>query len=90
MNDAAKAKVKAQALADKWAAKATEDYKKLGDYLFVKHLDGNVKKEDENGFIYSKDGMPVYPNFPGYDNEEYLREIVRSAGDRLEVKEPQK
>ena len=90
MKDAAKAKVKAQALADKWAEKATEDYKKLGDYLFVKHLDGNVKKEDENGFIYSKDGMPVYPNFPGYDNEEYLREIVRTAGDRLEVKEPQK
>ena len=55
----------------------------------MKHLDGNGKKEDENGFIYSKDGMPVYPYFPGYDNEEYYRSIVRSAGDRLEVKEPE-
>lgn len=75
-----------QALADKWAAKATNDYKQLGDYLFVRFMDGNRKKVDEQGkFIYSADGVAIYPEFPGY-NERYYRSIVEDAGDRLEVK----
>ena len=81
------AKIKSQALADKWAEKATTDYKKLGDYLFVKHMDGNTKKEDANGFMYTKDGMPVSPAFGGYDDPEYYENIVKATGDRLEVKE---
>ena len=31
-----------QKLTDYWTAKATKDYKNLGDYLFVKYLDGNI------------------------------------------------
>ena len=33
-----------------WASKATADYKQLGDYLFVKYLDGNIKKEADESF----------------------------------------
>ena len=74
-----------QDLADIWAEKATTAYKQLGDFLFVKFMDGNRKKTDENhGFIKSEYGMPVYPEFPGYD-ERYFRSIVNDAGERLKV-----
>lgn len=74
-----------QDLADIWAERATTEYKKLGDYLFVKFMDGNIKKTDENhNFIKSEYGMPVYPNFGGYD-ERYFRSIVDDAGPRLRV-----
>jgi len=76
-----------QDLADIWSERATKAYKELGDYLFVKFMDGNMKKTDENhNFIKSEHGMPVYPEFPGYD-ERYFRSIVNDAGDRLRVNE---
>ncbi|MDR1723164.1 MAG: C69 family dipeptidase [Tannerella sp.] len=67
------------------AQEATERWKTLGEYLLVKYIDGNVKKEDANGFVRNPYGMPVSPDFPGYD-EEYYRGIVRSAGERLRAK----
>ncbi|MBP3590844.1 MAG: C69 family dipeptidase, partial [Muribaculaceae bacterium] len=36
-------------LTDMSAAAVTKDYKRLGDYLFVKFLDGNIKKETSPG-----------------------------------------
>jgi dipeptidase len=74
-------------LTNHWAEKSTRDFKALGDYLLVKYLDGNVKKEKDGEFEYSPDGMPVYPSFPGYD-ERYYRSIVKDAGDRLKVFTP--
>ncbi|MDL2281544.1 C69 family dipeptidase [Parabacteroides sp. OttesenSCG-928-G06] len=68
------------------ADNATERWKKLGEYLIVKYIDGNVKKEKEGKFLDNGYGLSAYPDFPGYD-EEYYRSIVRSAGDRLKVKE---
>ena len=75
-------------LANRWAEKATKDYKQLGDYLFVKFMDGNIKHEDENGFKRNEYGMPAYPQFGGYD-EKYYRSIVTDSGDRLKVNEPE-
>ncbi len=76
-----------QQLADLWADRATTAYKQLGDYLFVKFMDGNIKKTDENHeFKKSEYGMPVYPDFGGYD-ERYFRSIVNDAGERLKVNE---
>ena len=67
------------------ADNATAKYRKLGEYLLVKFLDGNMKKEVNGKFQRNPDGLPVQPKFPGY-NEEYLRAIVRDAGDNLKVK----
>ena len=67
---------------------ATVRYKQLGDYLFVKYLDGNIKKEEKRQICPYTDGMPVQPVFGGY-NERYFRSIVEDAGDRLKVVEPQ-
>lgn len=76
-----------QDLANIWAERATTEYKKLGDYLLVKFMDGNIKKtDDDHNFIKSEYGMPVYPDFGGYD-DRYFRTIVDDAGDRLRVRE---
>lgn len=51
-------------------------YTDLNDYLLVKYLDGNVKREDSVGhFSRTEYGMPEYPQFPGYD-ERYYRSIA--------------
>ena len=67
---------------------ATARYKQLGDYLLVKYLDGNIKKEENGRFARTADGMPVQPVFGGY-NERYFRSIVQDAGDRLKVVQPE-
>ena len=67
------------------ADQATERWKKLGEYLVVKYIDGNVKKEENGQFKQNEYGLSAYPDFPGYD-EEYYRRIWKSAGDRLKVK----
>ena len=67
---------------------ATARYKQLGEYLFVKFLDGNVKKERDGKFLRNPYGMPEGPNFPGY-TPDYYRSVVRSSGDRLKVVQPE-
>jgi dipeptidase len=67
------------------AEQATERWKKLGEYLLVKYIDGNVKKEENGSFKRNPYGLPASPDFPGYD-EAYYRSIVESAGERLRVK----
>ncbi|MDR2968701.1 MAG: C69 family dipeptidase [Tannerellaceae bacterium] len=67
------------------ADNATARWKKLGEYLLVKYIDGNVKKEENGKFKTNGYGLSDSPDFPGYD-EEYYRSIVRSAGERLKVK----
>lgn len=76
-----------QDLADRWAKTATTEYKQLGDYLFVKYMDGNIKKEDEKGFKRNEYGNPASPTFGGY-NERYYRSIVDDSGDRLKTHKP--
>ncbi len=69
------------------AKEATDAYRDLGQYLFVKFMDGNMKKTDENGdFIKSEYGLPVGPSFPGYD-KKYYENIVRESGDHFLIKE---
>lgn len=67
------------------AKEATEAYRDLATYLLVRFIDGNMKKVDADGkFIYDENNHPVYPDFPGY-NQEYYDNIVRATGDRYRV-----
>jgi dipeptidase len=68
------------------ANSATARWKELGEYLLIKYIDGNVKKEENGQFKRNPYGLPASPNFPGYD-ESYYRSIVTSAGSRLQVQE---
>ncbi len=69
-----------------WSKKYTDRYRELGEYLLVKYLDGNVKKERDGQFARTPYGMPEYPQFPGYD-ERYYRSIATDpdGGDRLKT-----
>lgn len=65
---------------------ATARFFDLNDYLTVKFLDGNIKKQNPDGtFKRSETGLPVQPQYGGY-NERYFRSIVNEQGDRLKVR----
>ncbi len=68
------------------AKEATDAYRDLGIYLFVKFMDGNMKKTDADGnFLYNQYGLPKSPSFPGYD-KKYYENIVKETGDHFLVK----
>lgn len=57
-------------------------YKKLGQYLLVKYMDGNIKKEKDGKFLKNGYTQSASPNQPGYP-VEYLKKIVDETGNRL-------
>ena len=70
----------AQELFNKWTM--------LDQYLLVKFMDGNIKKQDANGcFLDNGNGrnIPASPSQPGY-SEIWKRAVKESAGERLMVK----
>ena len=84
----AKQEEKLTAFTNHWAENSTRQFKALGDYLMVKYLDGNIKREDAPGkFSRTPTGMCEHVIFPGYD-DRYYRSIVNETGDRLKVLEP--
>lgn len=85
----AEAQADLQKLTDYWTEKATKDYKALGDYLFVKYLDGNIKREKDGQFERNAAGTPVQPEFGGY-NQRYFESIAKSPdSERLRVVQPE-
>jgi hypothetical protein len=68
----------AQAMFDRWT--------ELDRYLLVKYIDGNIKKENEGGFIDNGNGkeIPVMPSQPGY-SEKWKRAVVENAGETLRI-----
>jgi len=55
-------------------------WKTLGEYLLVKYIDGNIKKEKDGKFETNGTGQAVMPSQPGYP-KWWLNEIVREHGD---------
>ena len=74
----------------KTANGTTERWKKLGEYLMVKYMDGNVKKEKDGKFEENGYGQIVMPSFPGYDKDYYERIATSSEAGRLEVPKDKK
>ncbi len=65
------------------AKEATDSYRNLAEYLLVKFLDGNVKKQNEDGsFKRNAYGLPASPNWPGYD-QKYYENIVKESGEHF-------
>lgn len=70
----------AQELWEKWS--------NLDNYLMVKYIDGNIKKQGENGEFLNNGhhpAQPAFPNQPGY-SEKFLRAIAEDNGEVLKVK----
>lgn len=68
------------------AGHVTASWEKLWQYLMIKYLDGNIKKEKDGQFVRSETGMPVYPDFPEYP-EWWYRVIIENTGDHFRVRE---
>lgn len=60
------------------------EWKKLGEYLMVKYIDGVIKKEENGTFKRNPYGLPESPSRPGYSNE-YYKKIVEQTGDKYKV-----
>lgn len=67
---------------------ATDRYRELAQYLMVKYIDGNVKKE-VNGDFATENGLAAFPDQPGY-SESYYRAIAEDVekGNAEQLKVP--
>ena len=64
-----------------------EKWKKLDEYLMVKYIDGNTKKQNPDGTFVNNGHskvIPPAPDFPGY-NEIWKRAVKEQAGSRLSL-----
>ena len=59
-------------------------WKKMGEYMMVKYVDGVVKKEENGKFMRNAHGEPASPSRPGYPNEHY-RKVIEQTGDKYKV-----
>ena len=59
-------------------------WQELGQYLLVKYMDGNIKKEKDGKFEDNGTGQAVMPSQPGYQ-QWWLKEIVREHGDVIKA-----
>ena len=81
---------KAAKIATKFSVGAAERlfnyWKNLDNYLMVKYIDGNVKSEDEKGFIENGNGkdIPAKIQQPGY-SEKWKRAVAADNGAILRV-----
>ena len=68
------------------AEKVFDIWVELDKYLMVKYIDGNVKGEDENGFIDNGNGkdIPGKIEQPGY-SERWKRAVAKDNGEVLKV-----
>lgn len=66
------------------ANQMTAQWEKLFQYLLIKYMDGNVKKEENGSFVRTETGMAAYPDFPGYPSW-WLEVIVRATGDKFKT-----
>jgi dipeptidase len=62
----------------------TAEWNKLGQYLLVKYMDGNIKREKDGQFERTETGMAPAPIFAGYP-EWWYKAIVESTGDKKKV-----
>ncbi|MCW3804636.1 dipeptidase [Plebeiibacterium marinum] len=60
-------------------------WKKLGEFLMIKYLDGNLHPEEGGKFLRNEHGNPAHAEFPGYD-QNFYKKIADETGDRLKMK----
>ena len=58
------------------AENSTAAWKKLGEYLLLKYMDGNIKKEKDGKFVQNEYKIPTSIIRAGYP-EEFLRKMIK-------------
>lgn len=63
------------------------DWKDFFHYLFMKYMDGNLKKSEDRKLTDNGNGrgIPPKPTHPGY-GKDWERKMVENTGDQLKVK----
>lgn len=65
---------------------AFDEWKKLGEFLTIKYMDGIVRTEENGQFIRNEYGQPSSPQRVGYP-EKFYREVVKQTGNKYRVTE---
>lgn len=72
------------------AENSTAAWKKLGEYLLVKYMDGNIKKEKDGKFVQNEYKIPTTIIRAGYP-EEFLRKMIKETpGFKVKTEEEMK
>ena len=72
------------------AENSTNAWKKLGEYLLVKYMDGNIKKEKDGKFVQNEYKIPTTIIRAGYP-EEFLRKMIKEyPGFKVKTEEEMK
>ena len=59
------------------------EWTKLDEYLLVKYIDGNVKKEEDGKFKTTQYGGSASPNMPPYP-QWFYRQIIKDHGNVIQ------
>ncbi|MCX6253605.1 MAG: C69 family dipeptidase [Bacteroidia bacterium] len=68
----------------KTAQNTFAQWKALSEYLLVKYIDGNIKKEKNGKFERNPWGNPIMPSQPGY-SDAWKKSVIQDTGDKLLV-----
>ncbi|NDV78257.1 C69 family dipeptidase [Dysgonomonas sp. 511] len=63
---------------------AFDKWKKLGEFLIIKYMDGIERKEKDGKFIRNEYGQPSSPLRPGYP-ADFRKKVVKETGDKYKV-----
>jgi len=83
-NDVWKARDYLTEYSRKSAHKTFKKWKSLSEYLLVKYMDGNIKKEKDGKFERSPEGYPAFPLQTGYP-DSWKKSVIQDTGDKLLV-----
>lgn len=81
-NDAWKAREYLTDYSVKSAQNTFNQWKKLSEYLIVKYIDGNIKREKNGNFERSSVGYPMMPLQPGY-SDSWKKSVIQDTGNKL-------
>jgi len=71
------------------ANSTVQRWQELCNWLLVKYIDGNIKKETDGRFTRNPWGFPVSPSQPGYP-DSWKKTVIDDTGDKLLVPEEKK
>lgn len=63
---------------------AFDKWKKLGEFLLIKYMDGIIRKEKDGVFERNEYGNPSSPQRVGY-SKDFYRKVVKETGDKYKV-----
>jgi len=72
------------AYSGKIAQNTFKQWKSLSEYLLVKYIDGNIKKEKDGRFERNSWGNPVMPFQVGY-SDDWKKSVIQDTGNKLLV-----